>query len=485
MTRVSTYLISAPLPDQPFSILMHGLTGAVDKVPVDVGNFLLNQRGQEVDPYQPPLSHMSSTDLESLLARGYVTTLSEEEERHLLEQIAQALHAQDLAASPASFLIIPSYTCNLRCPYCFQDHFMHAGKADFAKTLDQEQLAQIFTIIDSFNYPGSVAAALGIISSNSQPKQAPRKSTLTLFGGEPLCARTATIVPEIIRQAISRGMGISAITNGVELDLFEDHLGANAISFVQITLDGLAEVHNKRRRGPEAAETFSRIVDNIDVALDKGVSVSLRINVDKSNAPELSGLNEFFEEKGWFAHPSFNASASTVFGDGSVNTISQSNLVQITSTLKGQKADKISSYENRAEDTLRRCLTGQGYPFARVVNCAAETGMLIFDPLHNVYACWEDAGKISHRIATYDSKGIHFGENAYGWLSRFPGAINECLQCPYALIHTSGCACHARQVSGRLNAPACESFPDFFPITLAQAYTRFEQELLGAATPSK
>lgn len=477
MQRVSTYLISAPLPNQPFSILMHGLTGAVDKVPVEVGNFLLHHRGLNIETNRPPLCNISPIDMDALVSRGYITTLSEEEEQQILEQIAKALHTQDLSSAPPSFLIIPSYTCNLRCPYCFQDHFMHAGKADFAKTLDKEQLKQIFTIIDSFNTPGSVAVALGFIEKSSQLKET-RGSSITLFGGEPLSARTATIVPEIINEAKSREIGISAITNGVELDLFEEYLGPRGISSVQITLDGLAEVHDKRRRGPEAAKTFTRIVNNIDFALDKGVLVSLRVNVDKTNESELPGLNDFIKEKGWFAHPLFNAAASVVFDPGSANTISPSNLVQITSSLRGGRGDKISSYEKQAEDTLRRCLASQGYPFARVVNCSAETGMLIFDPLQNVYACWEDVGKINHKIATYNHQGIHFGENASTWLSRFPGAINECLRCPYALIHTSGCGSHARKASGRLNAPACEAFPELFPATLAETYSRFEQDLL-------
>jgi uncharacterized protein len=48
--------------------------------------------------------------------RGYLTDLSEERERGLMVKMATLLHEADLASSPPSFVFVPAYTCNLRCP---------------------------------------------------------------------------------------------------------------------------------------------------------------------------------------------------------------------------------------------------------------------------------------------------------------------------------------------------------------------------------
>ena len=131
--------------------------------------------------------------------------------------------------------------------------------------------------------------------------------------------------------------------------------------------------------------------------------------------------------------------------------------------------------------TLYFALAGR-YPFADGGStfCGAEGGMLIFDCLGDVYSCWEQAGHPDKRTGTYGTDGLHLDRAAASaWLNRFPGTIDECLGCPYALIHKSGCADVALRQSGSIFAPACESFKEYFPRTLAAAWQRCEDELLA------
>jgi uncharacterized protein len=56
---------------------------------------------------------------------------------------------------------------------------------------------------------------------------------------------------------------------------------------------------------------------------------------------------------------------------------------------------------------------------------------MMFDPLGDVYSCWEEIGDQRKRIATYGPEGVEFiPETAARWLSRFPGAIEQCSDCP-------------------------------------------------------
>src|SRR5262249_18302732 len=136
--------------------------------------------------------------------------------------------------------------------------------------------------------------------------------------------------------------------------------------------------------------------------------------------------------------------------------------------------------------TLFACLSGEGYPFKRIANCSAETGQLMFDALGDVYACWEDVGTRELRIGTYGSDGLAFEERiAEQWLTRYPGAIEQCSTCPYALIHRSGCAAHARSATGMLATSACENFQSYFPSTLAHVYEEFENQLLTSRSSER
>ena len=110
--------------------------------------------------------------------------------------------------------------------------------------------------------------------------------------------------------------------------------------------------------------------------------------------------------------------------------------------------------------------------------------MVMFDPHGDVYACWEEIGSKERRIGQYHGGVLKLeDEAARAWLSRFPGAIEQCSRCPYALIHTSGCANHARAANDTIFAAACEGFQTHFPRSLADQYSAIEATALGQPSP--
>jgi len=483
--RVSSYVIAAPLRAQPFGILLHGLNGAVDKVPRDLAVSFAAHVGDDAVDVAGELALLPSEDVEHLRARGYLTSMSAEEERREMLRITAVLHESDLASSQASMVLVPTYLCSLRCPYCFQSHELHAGKGSWGRLMSPEQVDDAFEVVDGFRHPGAVARHLGLADVPvAESGDLTSLRSVGLFGGEPLGAPTVDVVRHIVRCTTERGTNLWAITNGVELDLFRELLGPDQIAFVQITFDGLADLHDSRRKGPHFRETFERISTNVDMALDRGTRVSARMNIDSTNVDQVEPLADYFAKRGWAANDLFDANAAVVTGSGNGHEqpVTHSELVSLTQRLADEGA-RIDSYELRARDTLIACLSGVQYPFKRVANCSAETGQLMFDPLGHVYACWEDIGRPNRRIGSYDGDGIHFDLEAAGqWLGRYPGSIDQCSSCPYALIHRSGCAAHARDRTDSLFASACEDFQKYFPATLGRAYESFEAELLSHQT---
>jgi uncharacterized protein len=492
-------VIGTALPGESHYLLLHGYTGAVDKVAAGLGRLLAERRGDAIEP-ERDLADVPDGVRRSLVDRGYLTDLDHEAERTLVVSIAATLHDRDLRENPTGFMLIPTYRCNLRCPYCFQSHVMHAGRGSYAEVMTRERVEQAFGVIDDFDHPGAVGRALGIVPDDGAPAEARAAvyaHKVGLFGGEPLSQWTESVVPYIVESAQRRGKTVSAITNGVELDRFSALLGPGAIDEVQITLDGSKGRHDSRRIGPGFRETFETIVANIELALERGVAVRTRINVDSENLDALADLRSLFMSKGWVDHEGFWAHAAAVHSmkqpvGGQTQKLLQitpkrqqrfepADLVRETMARADEEPDgyAIRSYEKDADELLAACVTSDEYPFRRSVFCAAATGSLIFDPFGDVYSCWEEVGDASYRIAQYGGTGIEFDRQVgTQWLTRFPGAIEECSNCPYALIHTSGCAAHARQENGTYFSSACESFKSYFPETLAHSWTRFERSLL-------
>jgi uncharacterized protein len=130
--RTSNYVAYVHVPETDDYYLVHGYSGAVDKVSPSLVRYMLDRcdpshtwqtkdeevvaetlRGREFD--EP-----SDGAVEMLKGRGYLTEMTTPEELHYVERLAGFLHRKKVASTPPGFMFVPSYECNLRCPYCFE-----------------------------------------------------------------------------------------------------------------------------------------------------------------------------------------------------------------------------------------------------------------------------------------------------------------------------------------------------------------------------
>ncbi len=131
--RASSYVIYVDLPtDKDEWLLVHGYTGAFDRVNRRIAAFV---RSREAGKMFKPLygewepeeltadsGYTPSTETLSLLRkRGYLTEKSPEAELTFFKKLVNQLHDDSLRSAP-NYVIMPTYNCNLRCNYCFQDH---------------------------------------------------------------------------------------------------------------------------------------------------------------------------------------------------------------------------------------------------------------------------------------------------------------------------------------------------------------------------
>ena len=493
--RVSSYVGGTPLATGEY-LVFQGYSGALDLVPPDLGRTLVERRGEPIDA---AVAERLGARIEHLTARGYVTERSVDEELKLVVEIASALHGRDLATATPGFVVIPTYSCNLRCPYCFQGHDLHAS----ADVLTHAQVDRIVDVMTEFARPGGVARALGLSVDDRVPAGPDvwRKSRqVSLFGGEPLSEQTAEPVRYLVRKVTERGFYLKAVTNGVELDRFADLLGPGLIEAVQITLDGPASVHDKRRVSARFPRTFGLIADNVDLALSRGTKVVLRMNVDTTTLPLIEELDRFVAGRGWFGHAGFSAGVAPVTsrvqfecegGDlvplKSPGDLQNPVLAAEVRELRQHKGARVDHFiKTTVLRMLRQFLASQGYPFGTASYCAATSGQLMFDARGDLYTCWEELGYRTHRIGEYMPDPVRFDRDVLlGWLGRSAAAIPECAGCPYVFIHNAGCASKARRHTGKLLAAECEAFKETFPGLLAECYGDVQAagHARGAAAP--
>ena len=122
--------------------------------------------------------------------------------------------------------------------------------------------------------------------------------------GEPLLAANRPIVEYLIRRAVAvGGADLWAVTNATELEAYRDLLGPTALARLQITLDGRPDEHDRRRIDATGSGSYERIARNIDLALEHGAQVSVRLNVDRNNLESLVDVADELVARSWDRHP--------------------------------------------------------------------------------------------------------------------------------------------------------------------------------------
>jgi len=302
--RASSYNIYVELPDTPDEVLLvHGYTGAYDRVSRSVADYVISlEEGSPSDPLhgawetEPavrgaggrPIVRPSEQTIEILERRGYLTTKSRKEEPGFVARLIKTLHKRAVHQAP-SYIIMPTYNCNLRCGYCFQDH-MRTDPA-FDHLLQYMRYETVDRIVGAFP---AVEARHGI------PADGDVRRSIGFFGGEPLLAVNKDVIRYFIDSVRKIGEAdFWAITNATELEAYSDLLGPTGISSVQITLDGPKREHDKRRIYPDGTGSFDKIARNIDLCLDLGAEVQVRMNVDRLNIDQLPELASDIVQRCW------------------------------------------------------------------------------------------------------------------------------------------------------------------------------------------
>jgi uncharacterized protein len=295
--RISLYTIFINLEDaEGRYLLIHGYTGAIDQASAKVISFLRSGKPITESEELP----FSKETLQRLINRGYVTDKSPFEEKDSVKSMAEAFHKRDKMRK--NFLFLVAYDCNFRCPYCFENAISGNGKGWSKK---------VFTK----NAADKAYEAMLELESNRKL----HANQITLYGGEPLLALNKEVVNYIVDKGVSLGYTFMAITNGYDLEHFENLLRPGVIEKLQISIDGDREKHDNRRTHFQTGRSYDKIMANMSLALKQGVSISVRINTELNNFEDIKKIRAEFESLDFFTYKNFSVYSALIHGEDDMN----------------------------------------------------------------------------------------------------------------------------------------------------------------------
>ena len=214
--------------------------------------------------------------LDILINLEFVIENDYDEEVNLYKDISNYMKKTE----KLTVVILTTTSCNFKCSYCYENGISRNNSFKISN------IKNILSLLKRYIANRKV-----------------NEIELTLFGGEPTLNWNFTKEFFIKFKEMCEYEEIKfktdIITNGYLLDDKKiNMLLENNLKRVQITLDGVAEVHNNRRVLFNGEKTFDKIIKNIEYLLSTDIEeVNIRINYDKKNADGVVELLIYISER--------------------------------------------------------------------------------------------------------------------------------------------------------------------------------------------
>ena len=152
---------------------------------------------------------------------------------------ADKLQAGDFAGLPAALrerLMLRGHDCNFRCPYCFEQHRLKKGQDWLDNTMSDEMIETVFGALKDYRARGYMV------------------NGCSFYGGEPFLAKNLGVVKKIADKCREMDLSMGAITNGYDLETYLDFIEEYKLRSLQVTVDGTAELNDRRRLHKDGRE---------------------------------------------------------------------------------------------------------------------------------------------------------------------------------------------------------------------------------------
>jgi uncharacterized protein len=317
------------------------------------------------------------------------------------------------------FVAVTTYKCNLQCPYCYE------GKGEvYSQDMDMKTAERIIKSMQ-----------------NQIFQKKSRYVTLILFGGEPLLNLDVGlyIVNTMKEWCTTHQKLLRAfvITNGTLLPKKVSQL-QGVINGIQLTFDGSKQYHNTTRIYKNGKGTYNDVINAMETALDFGMKVSLRIQINKENYADIHNLFDDIAPYIKTKNVSINIAPLSRYSSMCTNYSSH--------FLKKEEKEAVLPTMLKYTQNIK--------PVPHYVPCIAYTNNIIFDGSGNVYSCITTVGEDTRSGHVTDT-GIKWEPELYQFMGRNPLKIPECKTCAFLPLCGGGCPRTAYLTHGTYNSHVC------------------------------
>ena len=220
---------------------------------------------------------------------------------------------------------------------------------------------------------------------------------------------------------------------------------------IQITLDGMPDTHNARRKYKDGKGSFEQIISALELLNNKCADIHtvIRINVDKNNLDEVSSLLEYLGING---KGLTNCNVDFGIVRGSTQACSAYSGNCLSESIVGEVLSKLWSKAEMEGFTLYT------KPFHRWIYCGLYAdSQFTVTPNGELYKCWEHAGDEQHLMGNINENGNidNIKYSYYDWMSHNPLENEECKECVYLPACGGGCGVVSYNETNSYHSKGC------------------------------
>mgnify|MGYP003583566237 CR=1 len=370
-------------------------------------------------------SALSAEDNSILLEKKMLLHAEADELQHM----RKIYTARRFSRDSLGLTIAPTLDCNFACPYCYED-----------------------------KRPGKMSEEVANRLVDYVERMLPGRSSLRVmwYGGEPLMCKdiVESLTERFLRVATDcdATFRASMTTNGYLLTPnVVDRLSRFPVwEKIQITLDGTAAYHDRKRPLKSGRQTFRTVYDNL-VEATKRLPVTLRMNVDNLN---WGGCDQLLSELAvdidvgrltvYFSpiHP-YGEGCRDIADSSDVSLVNNKSFSEIEKNLISRaKQLGFNVPSLLAEKTCQTCQ-------------AVSTHSLVVEPSGNLQRCWTEVGEVSKSIGSIADEISLNSDNSLRWLTYDPTSMEPCQSCEVLPQCFGGCP--QRHLDGRPMEMICSS----------------------------
>jgi uncharacterized protein len=370
--------------------------------------------------------------IQKLQSQGFIV----EDEQDEADSFNHVFSAQRSKQKELHAVILTTLECPMNCVYCYQKHIKNGG------SMSDETMEKV----------------VHWLKGQIQKREAER-CFITFYGGEPLMNMTCInyISNNMSAYCKSAGvkLGLSMVTSGIlATQDVAKVLKRIGVKYLQITLDGDKDVHDRRRPKKDGSGTFNLIMNNLH-HLAKDFLVTINCNVDKENKDAAYRLIDTLVSQGYVGKIK-----GLVFGP-------------VSGDYEQALKQHIACPMTNVEDLIPLNIYAAERGFAsdlrpeHIICGMLLSSHFVIDPDGKLYTCPAFLGRGEFQVGNVD----HVNNDDMLGLEGFR-LKDGCLRCPYVPICGGGCRYNAFIEQGDIQAESCrkDMFSHSLPLLIRTHY---------------